>query len=273
LGPAVSRDPKNLTEYLLPRAEKRSKKSLTLSGRSGIFSTHTVTTNRLKMRTKALLLTAAVFAAGIATTLAQVYSLNVVGYYQVPMTNGFQMFAVQLDKDGTGTNNTLQSVFGTNGIPNNTRVYAFDGATYAFATYSTVISNWGGSVTAVNAALSLGRGVFVQVPGAATPFTITVVGQVPQGALTTPVNTNGYAIVSSQVPQAGLVQTALGLTPANSDRVYQFIAGSQAYGTARTYNSAIPAWGGGGEPNISVGEAFWLQGHAATTWTRNFTVQ
>jgi hypothetical protein len=258
---------------LLFRSEKRPKKSLTLPGRSGIFCTHTETKKHSKMRTKALLLTAAVFAAGLYTSLAQVYSLNVVGYYQVPMTNGFQMFAVQLDKDGTGTNNTLQTVFGTNGIPNNTRIYAFDGATYAFATFNTTVGNWGGSVVAVNAALSLGRGVFVQVPSAATPFTITVVGNVPQGALTTHVNTNGYAIVSSQVPQAGLVQTALGLTPQNSDRIYQYVNSSQTYGTARTYNSTVGQWGGGGEPNISVGEAFWLQGHAATVWTRTFTVQ
>lgn len=229
------------------------------------------------MRTKALLLTAAVFAAGIATTLAQVYSLNVVGYYQIPMTNGFQMFAVQLDKDGTGTNNTLQSVFGTNGIPNLTRVYAFDPTTGTFpgsAVFNAGITNWSGSapiLAAVNSALSLGRGVFVQVPATASPFTVTVVGEVPQGALTTAVNTNGYAIVSSQVPQAGLVQTALGLTPAALDKIYQYNPANplNPYGNAKIYNgSTWPA----GEPNLAVGEAFWLQGHAGSSWTRNFTV-
>jgi len=226
------------------------------------------------MRTKALLLAAATFLAGLSVSSAQVYSQNVVGYYQVQLTNGFQMVANQLDLDGTGTNNTLQTVFGTNGIPNLTRVYAFDpnAGTYANATFLSSSSTWSGNPAAVNAALSLGRGVFVQVPAAAAPFTVTIVGQVPQGALTTSLNTAGYAIVSSQVPQGGLVQTDLGLSPANLDRIYRFNTAGQAYGAASTYLSSSGTWSGG-QPNVPVGEAFWLQGHAGSAWVRNFTVQ
>ena len=67
------------------------------------------------MRTKTILTAAALLAAGALTSMAQsnVFSLNVVGYYNLSLTNGFQLVANQLDLDGTGVNNTLQSVFGT----------------------------------------------------------------------------------------------------------------------------------------------------------------
>jgi hypothetical protein len=227
------------------------------------------------MRTKALLLSAIALASSLVVASAQVYSQNVVGYYQLTLTNGFQLVANQLDLDGTGTNNTLQTVLGTNGLPNLTRVYAFDPAsgTYATATFLSATASWSGGTAAVNAALSLGKGVFVSIPSAAAPVTVTVVGQVPQGTLTTPLNTSGYAIVSSQVPQGGLIQTDLGLTPANLDRVYRFNSVAQTYGAASTYLSGSGTWSGAGQPNVSVGESFWLQGHAGSAWTRTFNVQ
>jgi hypothetical protein len=227
------------------------------------------------MRTKALLLSAIALASSLVVASAQgVYSQNVVGYYQVTLTNGFQMVANQLDLDGTGTNNTLQTVIGTN-VPNLTTVWAFDQAlgTYATATFLSGSGSWIGNPAGVNKALSLGGGVFVQLAVGASPVTITVVGQVPQGALTTPVNTAGYAIVSSQVPQGGLVQTDLGLTPANLDTVYRFNATAQQFSASSVFLSSSGTWVGAGQPNVAVGEAFWLQGHASTVWARSFSVQ
>lgn len=228
------------------------------------------------MRTKSLLAAAAILAAGALSSMAQsnVYSLNVVGYYNLGLTNGFNLVANQLDKDGTGTNNTVYTVIGTN-VPNLTRVYAFDAAagTFANATFNASSLTWLGNVTAVNAAMKPGQGFWLQIPASGpSTVTVTVVGEVKQGTLTTPIGAY-YQIAASQVPQVGGIQTALGYTPANLDRVYQWIPGVQNYGTARTYNSTSAAWLGGGEPNVGVGEAFWLQGHAGSAWTRNFTVQ
>ena len=45
------------------------------------------------MRTKTLLLTAALSAAGIATSMAQVYSANAVGYVNKLIPTGFSMIA------------------------------------------------------------------------------------------------------------------------------------------------------------------------------------
>jgi hypothetical protein len=227
------------------------------------------------MRTKSLLAAAAILAAGALTSMAQsnVYSLNVVGYYNLSLTNGFNLVANQLDKDGTGTNNTVYTVIGTN-VPNLTRIYAFDpvAGSFSFATFTAGTLTWIGAVSAVNAALSPGQGVWVQIPASASPQTVTVVGEVKQGTLTTPVGSY-YQILASQVPQVGGIQTALGYTPANLDRVYRWLPGIQNYDAARTYLSASGTWSGGGEPSVGVGESFWIQGHAGSAWTRNFTVQ
>jgi len=219
------------------------------------------------MRTKALVAAAALLAAGALTSWAQsnVYSLNVVGYINVPLKAGFTMVGNQLDLDGTGANNTLTTVFGTT-LPSGSAVYSYSGA-YDTATFTTK-GGWAGSVAAVNAALAPGKGVFVKVPSDAT---VTLVGNVMQGALSTPY-VNGFNIVSSQVPQAGALQTDLAYVPTSGDTVYQFDATVQNYKTAATYTTK---GGWSAQPSIAVGEAFWLKSAAAAggTWTRSFTVQ
>ncbi len=221
------------------------------------------------MRTKTLILAAALSAAGIAASLAQsnVYSLNVVGYVNIPLAAGFNMIANPLDVDGTGLNNTVNTVF-SNSLPNGSTVYAFSGGAYASpAAGYTTKGGWAGGVAAVNAALQPGGGVFVNV-GSAT--TLTVVGNVLQGALANPY-TAGFNMRSSKVPQAGLLQTDLGYTPNNADLVYQFNSGTQSYPAAKGFTTK----GGWApvQPTIGVGEAFFLNAAASGTWTRNFTVQ
>src|SRR5579859_7839113 len=137
------------------------------------------------MRTKTLLLTAALAAAGALSSMAQsnVYSLNIVGYVNVTLTNGgsgFTLFANQLDFDGTGTNNTLNNVLSTN-MPNNTTVYKFNPSTggYTASSYVTGI----GWLPDGTATLNPGEGAFINVP---TTATVTLVGNVLQGNLSTP---------------------------------------------------------------------------------------
>ena len=88
------------------------------------------------MRTKVLICAAALAAASAFTTMAQnVYSLNIVGYINVPLIEGFNLVANQLDFDGTGLNNTPANVIGTN-LPLNTTVYGWGGSGYNIATYA-----------------------------------------------------------------------------------------------------------------------------------------
>jgi hypothetical protein len=209
------------------------------------------------MRTKTLLLTAAVCAAGVATSMAQVYSANVVGYVNQSLSVGFNMVCNPLD---SGTN-TIANVIPT--PPGFSTAFKFTGG--AFSAGNTFIPGvgWGDPSMTLNP----GEGVFITVP---TAYTNTFVGEVRQGNLTNALAT-GFNLVASQVPQSGGVQTVLGLTPGNFDTLFQWNAGTQQYLPGNTFIPG-PGWGGG-EPNIAVGEAFFFNNASgASTWVRSFTV-
>jgi hypothetical protein len=223
------------------------------------------------MRTKMLALTAAAVTAGFLTASAQVYSINTVGYINLNLSNGFNLVANQLDVDGFGTNNTLQTVFGTNFGSVNASIYAFsNGAFVTPAASWSKKSGWTGGTAAANWALNKGKGVFVQVNGAAT---ITLSGNVLQGSLATPYP-GGFNVLASQVPQGGKLQTDLGYAPNNGDNIIRFNVTNQAYISPFYSYSKKSGWTPS-EPVLNVGEAFWLQTGAGVsgTWSRNFTVQ
>ena len=217
-------------------------------------------------------------AAGVASSLAQsnVYSLNVVGYANVPYTNGFQMIANQLHSDSTGTNNTIQGVFGTNGWPNLTKVYGFNPASgFGIATFGAGSGTWVGGQPTVNTALSAGGGVWLQIPGASgTSGNVTEVGEVHQGTTSLPV-VAGFQIMSLVPPISTPIKTGLvtpGYPAGNLDKVYTFVNPSGF--TIHTYASGSGTWTGG-EPTPKVGEAFWVQrtaANGATTWVQTYNV-
>jgi len=229
------------------------------------------------MRTKALLCAAGLLAAGVASSLAQsnVYSLNVVGYANVPYTNGFQMVANQLHSDSTGTNNTVLTVFGTN-LPNSTKVYGYNPSTgYGIATYASSSQVWIGGQPTVNNALSAGGGVWLQIPGTTgTSGNVTEVGEVHQGTTSLPVAT-GFQIMSLVPPISTPIKTGLvtpGFPAGNLDRAYTFVNPSGF--TIHTYLSGSGTWSGG-EPLPKVGESFWIQraaANGATTWVQTYNV-
>jgi len=233
------------------------------------------------MRTKTILLAAALSAAGLATSLAQsnVYSLNVVGYVNIPTpTNGTYLIGNPLDLDGTGVNNTLTSVLGDTGHPIGTIVFGFDPTTGGYVQDPNVAGTWvaGAAKTFINAnSMNPGQGFFYKRVDNG-PTNLTIVGNVLQGAL---VNTPfvGVNIISSKVPQAGGVTSVLGLQLANNavvpfQTLYRHYSNS-GLGTPWTQN----AWSGtawlGSEPVLNVAEAVFVNAKAGSTWTRNFTVQ
>lgn len=229
---------------------------------------HTVTTKYKTMRTKTIIAAAALLAAGALTSMAQsnVYSVNVVGYVNVNLSSGFNLIANQLDYDGTGLNNTVQNVFGTNLVGT---VYAFSGGAFASpaASYSSK-TGWTGGTNAANAALKPGGAVFAAV---SAPKTITLVGTVDQGALSTPYIA-GFNMIASQVPQAGLMQTDLGYAPSGNVTVYRYNAGTQTYASPASTWSSKTGWSPS-QPSLNVGEGVFLATSVGGTWTRNFTVQ
>jgi hypothetical protein len=211
------------------------------------------------MRTKALLCAAAL-AAGAATSMAQsnVYSLNVVGYHTLAVpANQYVLLANQMDT----TNNKIENVLAN----------AQDGAIfqkfnngYSAYVYDSLIPGW---TPDGNATLNPGEGGFYKSPAATT---LTFVGEVKQGTLTTTLPINQYAIRSSQVPQAA-TPTVLGVPAEDGDILQTYSAGYTAY----VYDSLVPGWTPS-EPTIGVGQAFFYKKASTSTqsqWVRNFTVQ
>ena len=206
------------------------------------------------MRTKTLLLSAAMFAIGIVSSQAQVYSQNVVGYINQVIPVGFSMVANQVDYDGTGTNNTLANVLPT--PPNGTHVYKFTGTGYTIANY---LAGWGSSS---NFTLNPGEGVFINNPGP-NPITNTFVGTVLQGTFTNAVPA-GYSIKGFNVPISGAISTTLGYPAANGDHIYTWTGTNYV-----TYNY-LGGWSP--EPTINVGQSFFIYRGASTNWVVSFTV-
>jgi hypothetical protein len=200
------------------------------------------------MRTKTLLLAAVLSAAGIASSLAQVYSVNVVGYVNYPAKAPFSLIANPLDnKVGNNLNNILPSA------PLAATIFRWTGTTFES---SVNFGTWSPDLT-----LAPGEGFFISL---ATDTTLTFVGEVMQGSLTTPVPA-GLSIKASQVPQSTNL-AALNFPAGLGDTVFFYRNG--------TYVSSV--YFGFWDPDLSpaVGEAFWVNNAgAAKSWTRNFTVQ
>jgi hypothetical protein len=150
-------------------------------------------------------------------------------------------------------------------IPNplpSTTIYKLTPTGYQISTFDDLDLVW---TPDPNATIDLGGGVFINSPGAQT---ITFVGEVPQGTLTTDTPT-GFSIRSSQVPQQGTV-SALGLIGQPSDNIYKFVSGGyQIY----TFDDLDLVWTPS-EPQINVGESFFLNKApgGTPTWTRVFSV-
>lgn len=214
------------------------------------------------MRTKTVLLTAALGVVGAATVSAQVYSVNTVGYVNSELKPGFNLIANPLDNKAAN-GNTVGNLFGT-ALGDGATVYKFVSGAYEVANGFTDLFGW----EKADQTLAPGEGAFVFISGAAAK-TVTFVGDVMQGTLVIDLK-KGFNMVSSKVPQAGKLQADLGYVPADGDTVYQHNRGA-AYKVANGFTTLF-GWGEG-DPDIAVGEALWISKEAAGTWTREFTVK
>jgi len=212
------------------------------------------------MRTKTLILTAVLSAAGIASSLAQVYSVNVVGYVNVPLTAGFNLICNPL-KNTAG--NQLNNILPLTDADVGTLVYWYAAGGFQSSTYLGTTLGW-----TPNQAINPGTGIFINVVAAKT---ITFVGEVPQGADSNVPVTAGLSLISSPVPQA-LGLDVMGFPATTGDIVYFYrgAAGAKSYQPSTFLGPGIN-WLPPAVP--AVGEGFWANLTTAGTWTRNFTVQ
>jgi hypothetical protein len=226
------------------------------------------------MRTKALLGLAAL-AAGALTSMAQsnVYSLNVVGYYNITVPAGqFYLTANQLDN---GTNG-LNQVLGTGQFLDQVLTFANNAYNIDVSDGTQWLDNNTGNPTTTT--VSPGKGFFYQ-NAQGTAETITFVGQVRQGALSTSYGP-GFTLVSTPVP------VPLGLNSNNFPQVF-LMEGLTFANNAYTIliNDGGPGAGGigwqdnntGNPVNFApgIGQGYFIQNPNAspTNWALNFTVQ
>lgn len=217
------------------------------------------------MRTTKVLLCAAALAASVASSMAQVYSLNVVGYVNKSFTSGNYTLVCNPLSNGANDLNTIMP-----NAPAFSQVNLWDPVAFDF---SPSIPTFNGGVWSPNPVIPPGVGFFV-IAGA--DFTNTFVGNVLQGSVTNPVPLLGggaYLALGNAVPVGGsLVNVLAGYTPSNFDQINTWDP------VATDFSPAIPTFNGGvwsPDINLPVGDGFFLIRSSAstTTWVQNFTVQ
>jgi len=216
------------------------------------------------MKTKAILLAGILSAVGVASSFAQVYSVNAVGYVSVTLApSEFKLVCNPLNVITNGVqNNTLDSILPS--APRNTRVYKFSYATQSFGSiFDKQTAGWNPNTGVFNP----GEGFFVQNRNS-TNVTLTFVGEVPQSSSASISASPGFNLVASHFPLTGLVETDLKLPAKTGDKVYAYRAG--AY---QLFTRLGSSWQSGNQPSISVGEGFFWQVSGTTnrSWTNSFS--
>jgi hypothetical protein len=210
------------------------------------------------MRTKTLLMSAAIGLAGIASSMAQaVYSVNYVGYVNKSLVSGVNLIANPLNNG----NNQVQTLF-TAATEGDT-IYKFNGATYDSASF--LFGSW---IAGGDMVLAPGEGFFYI---AAAASTVTFVGEGQEGPnLANPIPA-GLSIKASKIPQSGDLAPAGNLefpAPTEGDLVYKWLPGIQNYDQySFLFGTWLPA-----APPIDVAEGFWYIAVAPLAWTRQFEV-
>jgi len=212
---------------------------------------------------------------GAAASMAQVYSQNAVGFYTLSLGPGFNLVANQLNN---GDNNVNTLMPPTTALPEgaslltwNVGLQKFNDADAWFAGYGWYDADLNPSSTVLEA----GGGAFIQMPPGQNA-SVVLVGEVPQGSLTTQVSP-GFQIISQLTPQAIGLETT-GFPAAEGDSLLFWDAGLQKYEDALAYFAGY-GWVDADlnivDPTAEIGEAmFYQRGETAGTadWNRDFSV-
>lgn len=222
------------------------------------------------MRTKKLLLMAAVGLVATATSFAQIYSVNAVGYVNVTVPADGAKLALLANPLNNG-DNRLNTVLPLGDANVGSTVFLWDEGAQNYLS-----DTWFGAGLGWinNYSVPPGTGFFLQATDPSPQgLNITFVGEVPQGQLVNPLPAGpNLGLKASIVPQAGTVQAQLAFPGESLDTIYQWNAASQSY-------DAFTCFGGGlwlpSEPVVQVAEGFFVQkgtGNNQLQWVRNFSV-
>jgi hypothetical protein len=205
------------------------------------------------MRTKTLILAAAALAAGLASSVAQsnVYSINIVGYYNVTLpANTKVLCANQLD-DGTNQANDLLG-----GLANGSSVQYWNGSAF-------VASSKSAGAYAGNPSLPPGSGFFVTSKAL---YTNTFIGTAPMSN-SLAMTANVKVLVGSRIPFSGNANDPIG---SNSLNLASLPNGSAIqYWNGTSFVASSKAAGAfAGNPAIAVGQGFFLTDKTTSAWNQ-----
>lgn len=248
------------------------------------------------MKIKALIITAALVVAGAASSMAQVYSANAVGYVNMSLPVGLSLIANPLNNGDNNLDVVLP--LGEDDVTGvGTTIYRFNTDTQAYGEalqWATSAVGWFDPSPVPDPAwkiLDPGEGFFIQC---LVPLNVTFVGDVPQGSLSNPMpGDTQLSIRSSQVPQeAGIGHVADGTGAAaglefpatTGDTLFIWKSDTQRYDEPWQYAETLgwvqvrpelpePVILPDG-PVIPVGQAFFIQkfGPGMQVWARQFSV-
>lgn len=220
------------------------------------------------MRTKALLLTAALGLAGAATSMAQaVYSVNVVGYINLTMKPGFNLVANQLN---AAPNNNINTVIPS--APEESQILKFVNGNYTGDIY---LGGWVNALSGDPSTTTVapGEGFFFFNPGA-TDVTSTLVGEVRTGNGLNVTLNPGFTLASSIVPQEISLIAGNGFPEVEEAQYLTFNANTQNYNTALIYLGGwVDSLSGDpvdAKPTVGQGFFYFNPDNTAKTWSRNF---
>jgi hypothetical protein len=223
------------------------------------------------MRTKTLLLTAAFAVATAATSMAQVYSENVVGYVNVTLNTGFNLLANPL-VGGTNKNNGILQVLPS--VPNGTVLSKLNANGIGFTTDLYFEGAWYDQNDQISATtLAPGEGFFLE-NSSGSASNITFVGEVKTGTNSVAIRGGGgLSLVGSVVPQTyELIGTNF---PAVNNMNHYKLLPNGTYATSLFFDGS---WYDSNDNPIQLttapAQGFWIFNTApATNWTRAFNVQ
>jgi len=223
------------------------------------------------MRTKALL-GLAVLAAGAVSCMAQgnVYSLNIVGYVNVPVAGGGKLSLISNPLKPSNGNYNITNTIVLTDAQTDAVIYKWAGNAW-----SGDIPQWFGVSGGwfPDATINLGESFFIQTPVSSPDTTITFVGEVA----TSNVDYSLPAGLSVVAPKTPVVQDFPGGDVGHVDDLIYTWNGT-AWNSVIWQNFADYGWFGTGAtgestngPTVAIGGGVvYLNKGAALSWTRQF---
>jgi hypothetical protein len=221
------------------------------------------------MRTKTLLIAAAALAVGVASSMAQIYSQNIVGYVNTPVLVGYNLLTAPVSPN---TTNNAEAVLPS--LESGDQLLVWNGGGYNVDLFISA-GTWldGVSFAPISEpVLAPGKGFFYQNNNALK--TNTFVGSVTLS--NTVALVAGYSLVGSTVPIAASIESANYNVPLNSgDQVLVWNGGGynvDLFISAGTWLDGV-SFAPIAVPTLGLSQGFFYQNNnVPINWVENVTI-